>query len=146
VARAYLSLGANVAGARSNIDEAERRLAALPELTIVARSGETGASSGRPKQLDWVYRVVGVDTPLKARALLDACIAIEAAMGRDHADIWGPRLIDIDLLAYDDIEIRSSRLHVPHAFAHSRPYILEPLWEIAPEAAAFVERVGTRPR
>jgi 2-amino-4-hydroxy-6-hydroxymethyldihydropteridine diphosphokinase len=146
VARAYLSLGSNVAGARSHIDEAERQLAAVPGLTLVARSGETGAASGRPRQLDWVYRVIGVDTPLKARALLDTSIAIEAAMGRDHADIWGPRLIDIDLLAYEDIEIRSSRLHVPHAFAHSRPYIIEPLREIAPEAAAFVVRVGTRPR
>lgn len=146
MARAYLSIGSNVAKPRAYIGEAERRLSALPGATPFARSGEAHAASGRPKQLDWLYRVVGIETTLKARALLDECIAIEAAMGRDHADVWGPRLIDIDVLAYDDLEIRSSRLHLPHAFVHSRPYILGLLREIAPEAAEFVVRVGTKPR
>lgn len=146
MALAYLSLGSNVAGAARKLDEAEQHLAALPGLRLVARSGERTTPSGRPRQADFLCRVIGVETVVKARALLDLCIGIEAAMGRDHADVWGPRLIDIDLLAYDDIEIRSSRLHLPHAFAHSRPYILELLREISPETAEFVVRVGTRPR
>lgn len=146
MATAYLSLGSNVAGALQHLDDAERRLAALPGVTIAARSRDVTGTAGRPKQRDYLYRIVGIETSLKARALLEQCIAIEAAMGRDHSDVWGPWLIDLDLLAYDDIEIRSSRLHIPHAFAHSRPYILEPLREIAPEVAAFVERVGGKPR
>jgi 2-amino-4-hydroxy-6-hydroxymethyldihydropteridine diphosphokinase len=143
---AYLSLGSNAGDPLAQIDEAERRLGALGELRLIARSSDTEAASGRPKQRDFRYRIVGVETAVKARALLDLCIGIEAAMGRDHRDVWGPRLIDIDLIVYDDIEIRSSRLNLPHAFAHSRPYILEPLREIAPETAEFVLKVGTRPR
>jgi 2-amino-4-hydroxy-6-hydroxymethyldihydropteridine diphosphokinase len=128
------------------MDEAEQWLGALPDTNLIARSGEREAASGRPKQRDYLYRVVGLNTALKARALLDLCIRTEAAMGRDHADVWGPRLIDIDLITYDDIEIRSSRLHLPHPLAYRRPYILEPLREIAPEAAGFVVKVGARPR
>jgi 2-amino-4-hydroxy-6-hydroxymethyldihydropteridine diphosphokinase len=145
LARAFLSLGSNAAGALQQIDEAERRIGLLPGTRIVARSADRHAPAER-KQRRYLYRLVGIQTTIKPRALLDLIIGIEAAMGRDHADVWGPRLIDIDLVAYDDIEIRSSRLHLPHAFAHSRPYILEPLREIAPEVAAFVERVGNRPR
>jgi 2-amino-4-hydroxy-6-hydroxymethyldihydropteridine diphosphokinase len=143
---AWLSLGSNAGAPLRQIEEAERLLAALPRLTVNVRSKISTAPADRPKQQDFCYRILGVETEIKARALLDHCIGIEAAMGRDHRDVWGPRLIDIDIVAYDDIEIRSSRLHLPHAFAHSRPYIFEPLREIAPDVAAFVMKVGTKPR
>ena len=146
MAAAYLSLGSNDADAAARLDEAEMRLDGHPGVALACRSRDVQVASGRPGQPDGLYRVVGIETAIKARALLDAMIGIEAAMGRNHADIWGPRLIDIDILAYDDIEIRSSRLHLPHAFAHSRPYIIGPLREIAPAVAAFVVRAGTRPR
>jgi 2-amino-4-hydroxy-6-hydroxymethyldihydropteridine diphosphokinase len=146
VARAWLSLGSNAADPLAQIDDAERRLATLPDVDVISRSSDAAAASGRAKQRDFRYRIVGIETGAKARTLLDLCIGIETAMGRDHRDVWGPRLIDVDIIAYDDIEIRSSRLHLPHAFAHSRPYILDPLREIAPDVAAFVVKVGTRPR
>jgi 2-amino-4-hydroxy-6-hydroxymethyldihydropteridine diphosphokinase len=145
LAAAYLSLGSNVAEALQQIDEAERRIGLLSAVRLVARSADGDAPAER-KQPRYRYRLIGIETAIKPRALLELMIGIEAAMGRDHSDVWGQRLIDIDLIAYDDIEIRSSRLHLPHAFAHSRPYILEPLREIAPEVAAFVEQVGTKPR
>jgi 2-amino-4-hydroxy-6-hydroxymethyldihydropteridine diphosphokinase len=146
LARAYLSLGSNAADPLKQIDDAERRIAALPDFRLTARSADRTASSGRPKQRHYLYRLIGIETHVKARPLLDTMIGIETAMGRDHRDVWGGRPIDIDIIAYDDVEIRSSRLNLPHAFAHSRPYILEPLREIAPDAAAFVVKVGTRPR
>jgi 2-amino-4-hydroxy-6-hydroxymethyldihydropteridine diphosphokinase len=146
LALAYLSLGSHAADALHKIDDAERRIGALPDIRLKERSADRSASSGRPRQRHFLYRLIGVETPIKARQLLDLMIGIETAMGRDHRDVWGGRLIDIDLIAYDDVEIRSSRLNLPHAFAHSRPYILEPLREIAPETAVFVVKVGTRPR
>jgi 2-amino-4-hydroxy-6-hydroxymethyldihydropteridine diphosphokinase len=145
LARAFLSLGSNVAGAVQQIDEADRRIGLVPGTRIIGRSADRHAAAER-RQRRCLYRLVGVVTTIKPRALLDLALNIEASMGRDHADVWGPRLIDIDLIAYDDIEIRSSRLHLPHPFAHSRPHILEPLRELAPDAAAFIERVGRRPR
>jgi 2-amino-4-hydroxy-6-hydroxymethyldihydropteridine diphosphokinase len=146
VATAYLSLSSNAADPLARLDEAERLIGGLDGVSLLARSREHRGAAGRPRQRDYLYRVIGIETAAKARALLDLVIAIEAEMGRDHADVWGPRLIDIDILAYDDIEIRSSRLCLPHAFAHSRPYVLEPLREIAPDVAAWVVRVGTKPR
>lgn len=146
MALAFLSLSSNDADPLARIGDAERLVGALDAVSVLSRSREHTAAADRPRQLEYLYRVVGIETGLKARALLDAVIGIEAEMGRDHKDVWGPRLIDIDILAYDDIEIRSSRLCLPHAFAHSRPYVLEPLREIAPEVADWVVMVGTKPR
>lgn len=146
MALAYLSLSSNDADPRARIEAAERLVAALDSVSVLSRSRERKAASGMPRQRDSLYRVIGIETSLKAGALLDAVIGIEAGMGRDHAEVWGPRLIDIDILAYDDIVIRSSRLCLPHAFAHSRPYVLEPLSEIAPEVANWVVNIGTKPR
>lgn len=146
MALAYLSLSSNAADPLARIEIAERLVAALDGVSVLSRSREFGAASGKSRQRDYLYRVIGIDTSVKARTLLDAVIGIEVAMGRDHADVWGPRLIDIDILTYDDIEIRSSRLCLPHAFAHSRPFVLEPLREIAPGVADWVAKVGTKPR
>jgi 2-amino-4-hydroxy-6-hydroxymethyldihydropteridine diphosphokinase len=145
LARAYLSLGSNVAEATEQLDDAERRIKALPGVSVVARSTDRLAPAGM-MQRRYRYRIIGIETADKPRTLLELMIGVEAAMKRDHSDVWGPRLIDIDLVAYDDIEIRSPRLHLPHPFAHSRPYVLEPLREIAPDVATFVERLGNRPR
>jgi 2-amino-4-hydroxy-6-hydroxymethyldihydropteridine diphosphokinase len=146
VARAYLSLGSNDTNAPARVADAVRLISKIDAVDVQAQSREHRTASGRPKQRDYRYRVIGIETTIKAGALLDELIGIEAAMGRDHADVWGPRVIDIDVLCYDDIEIRSSRLCLPHAFAHSRPFVLEPLREIAPEVAEWVVRVGTKPR
>lgn len=70
--------------------------------------------------------------------LLDRCFAIEQALGRDARKVWGPRKIDIDLLVYEDFVVKSSRLTLPHPYAHSRPYVLRPLREIAPAIADWV--------
>ena len=82
--------------------------------------------------------VVAIETNLKPRALLDACFAIEHTLGRDARSVWGPRKIDIDLLIYEDFVVKSSRLTLPHPYAHSRPYVIGPLREIAPEIADWV--------
>lgn len=143
MALAYLSLIAPWGDAGTRFDEALRRLQQLDDSRLVSLSGPVRAPG---THADERCKVVGIESGLKARALLDACIAIEAAMGRDHSAVWAPRPIDIDLLAFDDIEIRSSRLHLPHPFAHTRSHVIEPLRQIAPDVAAWVERVGNRPR
>ncbi len=143
MAFAYFSLIAPRDEAGPRFDEASHRLQQLQETRLVAASEPARVPDTRADQR---CKVVGVRSGLKARVLLDACIAIEAAMGCDHTAVWAPRPIDIDLLVYDDIEIRSARLHLPHPFAHSRSYVIEPLRQIAPDVAAWVERVGMRPR
>jgi 2-amino-4-hydroxy-6-hydroxymethyldihydropteridine diphosphokinase len=65
--------------------------------------------------------------------LLDILLGIELEMGRVRMEVWGPRHIDIDIVAYDRIEIGSPRLTLPHPHAHERDFVLDPLREIAPE-------------
>jgi 2-amino-4-hydroxy-6-hydroxymethyldihydropteridine diphosphokinase len=90
--------------------------------------------------------VAAVRTGLKPRQLLDVCFEIERQLGRAGRDVWSPRRIDLDLIACDDFVIRSGRLTLPHPFAHSRPYVLGPLREIAPEAADWVVARSRDPR
>lgn len=146
MARAYLSLSSNDADAPGRINEAIRLIGDIESVAVLAQSRREQAAAGRQRQRDYSYCVIGVETVIKARVLLDQLIAIEAAMGRDHADVWGPRIIDIDIICYDDIEIRSSRLCLPHPFAHSRAHVLEPLREIAPDVADWVVGIATKPR
>lgn len=146
MARAHIGLNANTGEPAAQLEEAIRRLAAHPQIEIMARSSIVRSKAAKARQPDFLNLVIGIETDLKARALLDICLGIELEMGRVHREVWAPRLIDIDIIAYDDIEIRSSRLHLPHAFAHSRNFVLDPLREIAPDVADWVVKVNTRPR
>jgi 2-amino-4-hydroxy-6-hydroxymethyldihydropteridine diphosphokinase len=114
----------------AQIDAAVDALAT--EVTLLSRSATATGPDGIR------CCAVGIETGLKPRALLDLCFAIEHKLGRDARSVWGPRKIDIDLLVYEDFVIRSSRLTLPHPYAHHRPYVLEPLREIAPDVADWV--------
>lgn len=145
--RAWLGLGANIGAPEAQVREAVRHLKDHPEIDVVAQSAMLATKPwGKTDQPDFSNMVVAVETSLKPIALLEACLAIELAMGRVRKEVWGPRLIDIDIIAYDDIQIRSARLTLPHAFAHQRDFVLEPLREIAPEIADWVVSINTKPR
>lgn len=145
--KAWLGLGANSGDPPAQLREAIRRIEDHPAITIVAKSSVVSTkASGKSKQPDFSNMVIGVETPLKPMALLDACLDIELAMGRVHKEVWGPRVIDIDIIAFDDFEIRSARLGLPHPFAHQRDFVLGPLREIAPDVADWVVKINTKPR
>jgi 2-amino-4-hydroxy-6-hydroxymethyldihydropteridine diphosphokinase len=146
MARAHIGLNANAGAPEAQLEDAILRLAAHPQIEVTSRSSTIRSKAAKSRQPDFLNLIIGIETNLKARALLDVCLGIETAMGRVHREVWAPRLIDIDIIAYDDIEIRSSRLHLPHPFAHSRDFVLTPLREIAPDVADWVVKVNTRPR
>jgi 2-amino-4-hydroxy-6-hydroxymethyldihydropteridine diphosphokinase len=91
-------------------------------------------------------------TTMTPHALLDLCLAIEARHGRVRAERYGPRTLDIDILAYDGVAMSDGRLTLPHPRLLERAFALVPLAEIAPEmmigdvgiaqAAAGVDRAG----
>ncbi len=89
-----------------------------------------------------------MSTSLSARELLEALKAIEAELGRQKTERWGPREIDLDLLLYGDEMLEEDGLTVPHPEMTKRSFVLMPLLEIAPgldlpsgePAAAFLER------
>ena len=63
-------------------------------------------------------------------------------MGRERIEVWGPRVIDIDIIAFDRLELLSPRLTLPHPYAHERDFVLDPLREIAPDMVEWL----TQPR
>lgn len=134
MARAYLGLGANLADKREAISEAVERLAAIPGLSIAARSADYRTPPWGKTDQDWfVNAALAVDTTLAPGALLQACLGVEAAMGRRRAERWGPRRIDIDIIAYEHATCDTPGLHLPHPQALNRAFVLMPLMDIAPE-------------
>ena len=101
---------------------------------------------GKTDQPDFANMALGIDTTLKPMELLDVLLGIELAMGRVREEVWGPRLIDIDIIAYDQFEIRTPRLTLPHPYAHERSFVLVPLGEIAPEVNEWVKATAAKPR
>jgi 2-amino-4-hydroxy-6-hydroxymethyldihydropteridine diphosphokinase len=130
----HIALGANLGDRVEALREAARRIGALPVTTILARSAiyET-PPWGKTDQAPFANAVVTIRTGLAPETLLNACLDIEAAMGRVRRERWGPRLIDIDLLTHGSTRMKSERLTLPHPAMAERAFVLVPLLDIAPE-------------
>lgn len=138
-ARAYLGLGANIGNAARNLDAALEHLAEHPGITNLTPSNIIISKPwGKIDQPDFHNLVVGVNTTLRPIKLLDVCLGIENELGRVRAEKWGPRLIDIDIIAYNQLVMNTDRLTIPHQFAHERDFVLDPLREIAPTVAEWI--------
>ncbi len=133
--RAYLGLGANLADKREAIAEAVERLKAWPGITVLARSGDYRTPPWGKTDQDWfVNAAISIETDLAPEALLAACLSVETAMGRRRQERWGPRRIDIDIIAMDGVTRNGPGLTLPHPHAPERAFVLVPLAEIAGEA------------
>ena len=133
--RGFLGLGSNVGDSRANLEAA---VAELPRhgVTVLRSSSvyQTEPVGLVLDQPDFLNACVEVETALRPEALLDACKAVERAVGRaGGGPRHGPRVIDVDLLLLGDLEYASGRLTLPHAEVSSRRFVLEPLLELAPE-------------
>ena len=139
MAAAWLSLGANIGEPQAQLEEAVRLLDAHERIAVTARSSIIITKAwGKTDQPDFANMALAVETGLSPIDLLHACLDIERDMGRVRHEVWGPRLIDIDLIAYERIEMESAKLTLPHRFAHERDFVLRPLREIAPETADWI--------
>jgi len=147
ISKAWLGLGANLGDPPAQLVEAIRRIDAHPTITVTRQSSVLATKPwGKTDQPDFTNQVIEVQTTLKPIELLDIILEIELAMGRVREEVWGPRLIDIDMIAYDRFEIKSPRLTLPHPYAHQRDFVLTPLHEIAPDVSAWVTSVAAKPR
>ena len=127
LSRAALALGANLGDPTAALRNAVAALRAHPDVHVEAVSGlwRTVAVGG-PQQQDYLNAVVLVDTTLDARALLDVAHEVEAAAGRIRDVRWGPRTLDVDMLAYADQHSDDPELTLPHPRAHERRFVLAP--------------------
>ena len=130
--RAYLALGGNLGDVAGEFLTALRALRAADGVTLVAVSRVYRTPPwGVTDQPDFLNMAAAIDTDLPARALLELCLRIEKASGRVRDRRWGPRNIDIDVIAYGDAKIDEPDLTVPHPRAHERAFVLAPLADVA---------------
>jgi 2-amino-4-hydroxy-6-hydroxymethyldihydropteridine diphosphokinase len=142
-ARVVLALGGNVGDKAKSLRRALRAIASESgiELTAVSRFYRT-PPWGKTDQ-DWFLNACALGrTTLTPEALLERVKRLEVELGRAPAERWGPRVIDIDLIAYGDIALKTERLTLPHPELFNRAFVLVPLAEIAPDLAIGGVRVG----
>jgi 2-amino-4-hydroxy-6-hydroxymethyldihydropteridine diphosphokinase len=138
LAEAFIALGGNVGDVRANFDSAIAMLCDGPDVRLTARSSNYRTPPwGVTDQPPFINAVIAVSTTLAPHTLLARAQACERALGRDRAreQRWGPRTIDLDLLAYDDAVLNDATLTLPHPHLFERAFVLVPLAEIAPDRA-----------
>ena len=148
----YLGLGSNVGDRRANLQAAVELLWAH-DIEVLTSSSvyETEPVGEVPDQRDFYNACVEIETDLDPHPLLDACKAVERALGRDPGGVrHGPRPIDVDVLLLGALELETDRLRLPHREVLSRRFVLVPLLELDPDleivragrAADALERLG----
>ncbi|MBI3982142.1 MAG: 2-amino-4-hydroxy-6-hydroxymethyldihydropteridine diphosphokinase [Gemmatimonadetes bacterium] len=133
---AFVALGSNLGDRTANLAFARERLARLPETELVAQSAveETEPLGSVPQGL-YLNQMVLLRTGLAPRALLEACLAIERAAGRERRTRWGPRTLDLDIVRYGALQVHDADLVVPHPEVPRRPFWQRELAELIPHAS-----------
>ena len=142
-ARVVLALGGNVGDKAKNLRRALRAIAGVPEIELTAVSRFYRTPPWGKTDQDWFLNACALGrTSLKPEALLDRVKRLEVELGRESTERWGPRVIDIDLIAYGDMALKTERLTLPHPELFNRAFVLVPLAEIAPDLEIGGVRVG----
>jgi len=132
--RVYVGLGSNLGDRKANIREAEEKLAALPDTRIVKASSLYESEPLGNAKTWFVNSVLEIETEFEPEELLKRTKAIETAMGRKRVKgkRWGSRIIDLDLLLFDNQTVNKRNLKLPHPEMQKRRFVLLPLSELAP--------------
>lgn len=131
MARVYLGVGTNIGDREANLRQALARLRSLIAIGRVSRVYESEPVGYREQPNFWNLVVEG-ETSLDPDALLDRLKTVEHAMGRRPSFRGAPRVIDIDILLYEDRRIRTAKVEIPHPRMLQRAFVLCPLDELAP--------------
>lgn len=128
----FLLLGSNLGNRQLFLQQADDAIAQRVGNIIKRSSVYQTQSWGKTNEPDYLNQVLQVQTALPPREVLQCILAIEQTMGRERAEKWGSRTIDIDILFYGDEIVNQADLIIPHPHLHQRKFVLEPLAEIAP--------------
>jgi len=128
----FLALGSNLGNRLENLQHAVNRLAPFVQISHVSSIYET-EPWGITEQPRFLNMVVEGETALAPEELLGALKTRERELGRTETVRYGPRLIDIDILFYDDLIYKSDALEIPHPRLAERRFVLVPLADIAPD-------------
>ena len=129
---AFIAFGSNIGDTEENIRAAAEALDLLPGTRVIKMSKTYVTKPwGYSEQPDFTNAAAKIETELSPRALLGACLGIEAAAGRKRTIKNGPRVLDLDLLSYDDLEINDGELVLPHPGMKTRDFVTLPLNDIS---------------
>jgi 2-amino-4-hydroxy-6-hydroxymethyldihydropteridine diphosphokinase len=145
MAEALIALGGNVGDARATLDQAVAVFCDEAAVRLLTRSSDYRTPPwGVEDQPPFINLCLSVSTSLAPRELLARALEVERTFGRDRAKErrWGPRSLDIDLLAYDDVTLDGPDLILPHPRLFERAFVLVPLAEIAADRRIAGVRVA----
>ena len=129
----YIALGSNVGDKLLQCRKAISEILKIDRHRLLARSSFYKTQAIGYTAQDWfVNAVIKLETELEAHELLRLLKALESRLGQRETFPWGPRTIDLDLLFFDDVQIHSEELVIPHPLLHERRFVLVPLAEIDP--------------
>jgi len=134
MADVLIALGGNVGDVRATFQKAIAHILGMAQAALLARSSDYATPPwGDEQQPRFINACVEIETALDPHALLFTLHKIEQKFGRDRANErrWGPRTLDLDLIAYDDVSIQQPELTLPHPRLFERAFVLIPLAEIA---------------
>ncbi len=131
--KVVIALGSNMGDTNSHLHHAIDELGKSIEIRAVSSFYKTAAVGG-PKQDDFLNAVIVGESEMDPLDLLVAMQEIEVLAGRTREVHWGPRTLDLDLIACGDLVIQEPHLELPHPRAHERSFVLEPWFEIDPDA------------
>ena len=136
MAEVLIALGGNVGDVRTTFQKAISNICGMTQAALLARSSDyTTPPWGDEAQDPFVNACIQIDTSLDPHALLFTLHKIEKKFGRDRSKEtrWGPRTLDLDLIAHDDVVLDKPELTLPHPRLFERAFVLVPLAEIVPE-------------
>ena len=145
MADVLIALGGNVGDVRATFNKAIANICGMTQAALVARSSDYATPPwGNEAQPNFINACIEIDTSLDPHALLFTLHKIEKKFGRYRAvEVhWGPRTLDLDLIAYDDVTIDKPELTLPHPRLLERAFVLVPLAEIVPDRIIAGRRVS----
>jgi 2-amino-4-hydroxy-6-hydroxymethyldihydropteridine diphosphokinase len=136
MADVLIALGGNVGDVRATFQKVIANICGMTQGALLARSSDYATPPwGEEQQARFINACIEIETDLDPHALLFILHRIEKKFGRDraHERHWGPRTLDLDLIAYDDVTIDKPELTLPHPRLFQRAFVLVPLAEIVPD-------------
>lgn len=129
---AFIGIGSNLGNRIENCVKGVEEISTFSKIIVVSSFYETEPVD-KEDQSDFINCMIKIETahsPFELLTILNYC---ENKIGRKQVEKWGPRIIDLDIIFYDDLIIETNDLTIPHPRSHLRRFVLEPFSEIAPD-------------
>ncbi|MGH7801372.1 MAG: 2-amino-4-hydroxy-6-hydroxymethyldihydropteridine diphosphokinase [Thermodesulfobacteriota bacterium] len=128
---AFIGIGSNLGNRIENCAKGVEEISTFSKIIVVSSFYETEPVD-KEDQSEFINCMIKIETAYSPFELLTILNSCENKIGRKQVEKWGPRIIDLDIIFYDDLIIETNDLTIPHPRAHLRRFVLQPLFEIAP--------------